>query len=224
MPMAAGASRKPLNPGCIGLTGDDLPSIGAAPAATRFDLRTWWPVDRRRLPFEMEIGCGKGTFLVQQVARTPGVNYLGIEWSRQYWRHAADRLRRHGFAQVRLLHADAGQFVQWYCPDGLFRQVHIYFPDPWPKARHHKRRLIQSPFLIELHRVLDADGHVRIVTDHDDYFAWVQQHLAPVADRFERLPFERPVSAGGGEIVGTNFERKYRREGRPFHALTLKKR
>ena len=64
---------------------------------------------------------------------------------------------------------------------------------------------------------------MRIVTDHDGYFAWIEQAVANAADVFERLPFERAMRASDEEIVGTNFERKYRREGRPFHALTLRK-
>jgi tRNA (guanine-N7-)-methyltransferase len=152
------------------------------------------------------------------------VNFLGIEYARQYWRHAADRLRRHGLTHVRMLYADAGEFVRWHVPDTCIRQVHIYFPDPWPKKRHHKRRLIQSPLLIELHRILVEGGFVRIVTDHDDYFAWIEAAAEAVSDRVERLPFERPISADADEVVGTNFERKYRHEGRPFHAMTLAKR
>ena len=66
--------------------------------------------------------------------------------------------------------------------------------------------------------------HVRIATDHSDYFAWIQEHAAMVADLFEPLAFESPTSAGEGELVGTNFERKYRREGRPFHGLILRSR
>ena len=109
-------------------------------------------------------------------------------------------------------------------PEASLRRVHIYFPDPWPKARHHKRRTVQAPFLRHLHRVLRAGGEVRLATDHDDYFQWMQDHAAQVADLFERQPFERPGSAEAGELVGTNFERKYRREGRAFYAMTLAKR
>jgi tRNA (guanine-N7-)-methyltransferase len=160
---------------------------------------------------------------VQEAERTPEVDYLGIEWARQFWAYAADRVRRHGLSNVKLLRADAAVFVRAYVPAAVFRQVHIYFPDPWPKKRHHKRRLIQAPFLRELHRVLQPQGQVRIATDHSEYFAWMNEHIALVGDLFAVLPFESPTSAGAGELVGTNFERKYRREGRPFHALRLRK-
>ncbi|MHB1156913.1 MAG: tRNA (guanosine(46)-N7)-methyltransferase TrmB [Phycisphaerales bacterium] len=216
---------KGLDVGDIGREIKDLPPLGETAETSRFDFRNWWPVELRDRPYELEIGSGKGTFLLQQAARhIPGgeVNYLGIEWAREFWRFAADRIRRHGLTNVRLLHADATEFVTWRCGDRVFRRVHIYFPDPWPKTRHHKRRSIQVPFLRQLHRVLTDDGLIRIVTDHDDYFTWIEQHAAQVADLFERQPFA-PGSVEEGEIVGTNFERKYRREGRPFHAMTLKK-
>ncbi len=212
-----------MDPTGIGLTGEDLPPLGDRPEQSRFDPRAWWPQDRRSLPLELEIGSGKGTFLVQQASQLPEVNYLGIEYAREYWRYAADRCRRRGLVNVRLLNNDAKVFVKWYLPDSLLRQVHIYFPDPWPKTRHHKRRLIDADFLRECHRVLQGDGVIRIVTDHDDYFAWIQQHISQVRGLYASLPFERPVAAAEGEVVGTNFERKYRREGRPFNAVALKK-
>ena len=210
--------------GEIGRDASALPGLGTDPAASRFDVRDWFPPDRRGHPLELEIGSGKGTFLVQQARAMPEVNYVGVEYAAAFWRHAADRCRRHGLQNVRALHADARTFVQWHCADAIFRQVHIYFPDPWPKKRHNKRRLIQESFLRELHRTLTPDAAVRIVTDHDDYFAWIEEHAGRVTDLFERGSFEKPLAAGEGEVVGSNFERKYRREGRPFHGLTLHRR
>ena len=216
-------SRNTYDPGHIGLVQDDLPAFEDTREDTRFDFTQWWPEDKRNNPFELEIGSGKGTFLVQQASQLKDVNYLGIEYAREYWLKAADRIRRHALENVRMLHTNAVTFVEWFVPDKSFRQVHIYFPDPWPKTRHNKRRLIQAPLLRQLHRILDDKGFIRLVTDHDDYFAWMNDHIDQVDTLFERAPFESPVSAGEGEVVGTNFERKYRREGRPFNAVILKK-
>lgn len=207
----------------FGRSQDDLPPLDHGP----IDLRSWFgfaadPSQQRQM--DLEIGSGKGTFLVQQAVEEPDIDFLGIEWAKGFWRHAADRARRHDIANVRLLWADATVFVRNYVADQTFRRVHIYFPDPWPKKRHHKRRSVQAPFLMELHRVLQDGGEVRLATDHHEYFDWMQDHANQVADHFERRPFERPDSAGEGELVGTNFERKYRREGRPFNAMILAKR
>src|SRR5690606_19504805 len=101
------------------------------------------------------------------------------------------------------------------------------------KAKHNRRRMIQDAFLEQAHRILVDGGELRVVTDHADYWAWMEEHFARWADtpenpddarRFTRLAFERPASAREGEIVGTNFERKYRVEGRPFNAGVLRKK
>jgi tRNA (guanine-N7-)-methyltransferase len=201
----------------IGYQDTDLPPTDQG----RFDPRSWFPEERRHLPIELEIGSGKGTFIVAQAQATPDVNYLGIEWARAYWLYAADRARRNNLQNVRMLRADAAAFVRTWNPDGIFRQIHIYFPDPWPKARHNKRRIIQAPFLGELHRILLPEGRVRIATDHEAYFQWMNEHIALVPHLFDKLPYESPAAAGEGELVGSNFERKYRREGRPFFSMIL---
>ena len=201
-----------------GLVRDDLPPFDAGV----WDPRTLFEHPER--PFELEIGSGKGTFLVQQSGLQPGTNFLGIEWAGEFFRYAADRVRRHAIANVRMLHEDATEIVSHRLPGVCCRVVHLYFSDPWPKARHHKRRVMQDASMRAFHRVLEPDGELRLVTDHDDLWSWYEAHAARHTDLFERHPFERPESAGEGEVVGTNFERKFRREGRPFHAMTLKKR
>lgn len=193
--------------------------------------RQWFPEPSRTL--ELEIGSGKGTFLLQQAAAMPDVNFLGIEIAREFFEYTADRVRRSGLTNIRVLNTDAAEFLRWRCPPSIFRVIHIYFPDPWPKRRHHRRRIVQDEFLTQCVRVLEPGGEVRLVTDHDDYWAWIEEHLArwcaPASNveptrPFLREDFERSATAGDGELVGTNFERKYRHEGRPFHAVVLRRR
>ena len=187
------------------------------------------PLDWKELfgndrPVEMEIGIGKGTFLTEQAKARPDVNFFGIEWAAWFWRYASDRLRRNGCsANARTVRAEAGYFVREFVPAGSLSVLHVYFPDPWPKARHHKRRLIQEPFMREIERVLaPAGGRLQIVTDHQGYF---EENIEPVvrASKLRVVDYNRPGSAGEGEFVGTNFERKYRREGRPFYAVAAVK-
>jgi tRNA (guanine-N7-)-methyltransferase len=170
-------------------------------------------------PVEIEIGMGKGTFLTEQAKARPDVNFLGIEWARWFWRYASDRLRRNGCTNARTVRAEASYFLTEFVPPASVAVLHIYFPDPWPKARHHKRRLIQPPFMPLVHRILVPGGRLQVVTDHRGYW---EENIEPVvraAEGFTVVDYNRPGSAGDGEFVGTNFERKYAREGRPFYAI-----
>jgi tRNA (guanine-N7-)-methyltransferase len=165
-------------------------------------------------PVEIEIGTGKGTFLTNQAKSRPEINFLGIEYAAWFWRYASDRLRRNACMNTRTVRAEAAFFFKEFVSDSSVDAIHIYFPDPWPKKRHHKRRLIQPPFLLEMHRVLKPAGRLQMVTDHAEYFEQMQQVLA--ASPLKRVDYIPPGSANEGEVVGTNFERKYREEGRPF--------
>ena len=165
-------------------------------------------------PIELEIGMGKGTFLTDQAKARPETNFFGLEYARFFWRYASDRLRRNNCTNVRTARAEAAYFVKELVADQSIQVVHIYFPDPWPKKRHHKRRLIQSPFLDQIHRILKPGGRLQIVTDHAEYFEQIQS-----AVRASKLT-EAPYAVAE---VGTNFERKYRREGRPFYAIAAQR-
>jgi tRNA (guanine-N7-)-methyltransferase len=174
-------------------------------------------------PVELEIGMGKGTFLTEQAKARPDVNFFGIEWARWFWRYASDRLRRNGCTNARTVRAEASFFLTEFVPPESLSVLHIYFPDPWPKARHHKRRLIQEKFMPVAHRALKPGGRIQVVTDHQGYW---EDNIEPViraAKGFEVVDYNRPGSANEGEFVGTNFERKYRREGRPFYAIAAVK-
>jgi tRNA (guanine-N7-)-methyltransferase len=168
-------------------------------------------------PVELEIGMGKGTFLTDQAKARPNVNFFGIEWANWFWRYASDRLRRNGCTNSRTIRAEAGFFLREFVPAESLSVVHIYFPDPWPKARHHKRRLIQPAFMPLVERVLIPGGRLQVVTDHLEYFQQIEPTVK--GSKLQIIDYNRPGSANEGEFVGTNFERKYRREGRPFHAI-----
>ncbi len=181
----------------------------------------WHEIFGNDHPVELEIGCGKGTFLLDQAVARPDVNFFGIEWARWYWRYASDRLRRHNCLNARMVRAEANFFLTEFLADASVSVLHIYFPDPWPKKRHNKRRLIQPKFMPLVLRILAPNGRLQVVTDHKDYFEQIE---ATVKDSpLKIVDYNRPGSAAEGEFVGTNFERKYRHEGRPFYALAALK-
>lgn len=169
-------------------------------------------------PVELEIGFGKGTFLVEQATARPETNFFGIEYANWFFRYGSDRLRRRSPDNARTVRAEATFFLREFVPDASISVLHIYFPDPWPKARHKRRRLVQESFIPLMLRILTAGGRVQIVTDHKEYF---EENMEPTmrASGLQIVDYNRPGSAGEGEFVGTNFERKYRREGRPFYAI-----
>jgi len=225
--MGKGLTRKhKLDVTGFGRDQDELPQVGSGPIDVRawFGFEPWAGAGPDTRTLEIELGSGKGTFLVQEAPHHLDTLFLGIEWASQFYRYAADRLRRLNLGNVRMLHADGVVFVRNFVADQSVSCFHWYFPDPWPKARHNKRRTFQEPFLRELYRVLTPGGHIRVATDHLDYWQWMQEHAAKVSDLYEIEPFEPPASAGEGELVGTNFERKYRIEGRAFNGMVLVKK
>jgi len=219
-------------PGVIGVSREELPALPDTvltdPEAGRIDPRAWFAEPAR--PLEIEIGSGKGTFILEQARARPGTNFLGIERAGEFYAYAADRVRRAGLTNVRMLHTDAVEFLRWRCPPSVVRVIHLYYSDPWPKRRHHKNRVVQDRFLAECARVLEAGGELRIVTDHEEYWAWMEEHFArwcgdgPGRPVFERREFEPPEWVGEGHVIGTNYERKTRAAGRPPNACVLIRR
>ncbi len=171
----------------------------------------------------IEIGTGKGTFLLNQAKNHPGDNFLGIEWARKYYRYAVDRIGRWGLTNVRIIRTDAAAFLADFVPDNSVDCFHVYFPDPWPKKRHHKRRFICPANLEQLIRCLRTDGQLRIATDHADYFEQIRGVLADRSEKLQEIEFAPTAGAETGEWVGTNFERKYLKDKRQIHTIAVRK-
>lgn len=171
----------------------------------------------------IEVGSGRGTFLVHQAKLSPDVNFLGIEWASRYYRYSVDRIGRWGLKNVRMLRADAAAFISEFIPDNSVDCFHIYFPDPWPKKKHHKRRFICDKNLEQMLRCLKKNGTARIATDHADYFEQIEKVLSAKSDCLQRVAFLPTAGACLGEWIGTNFERKYLKEKRPIYTTAVKK-
>lgn len=178
----------------------------------------------REAPVHIEIGSGKGTFIVNQAKADPGIDFLGIEWASKYYRHAVDRVGRWALSNVRLVRTDAAVFLAEHIGDQTVHCIHLYFPDPWPKKRHHKRRFVQQSNLEQVYRVLVPGGVFKMATDHADYFEQMQTVMNENSSRFERCEFLPTAGAKTGEWVGTNFERKYLKEARSVFTLAAAKK
>jgi len=177
----------------------------------------------RSAPVHIEVGAGKGTFLVNQAKALPGEDFLGIEWTSKYYRYAVDRIGRWGLTNVRIIRTDAVTFLNSCIPDDSVDCFHVYFPDPWPKKRHHKRRFISTSNLEHLIRCLKAGGQLRVATDHAEYFEQMERVIEARRDALERIEFPRPIGAEQGEVTGTNFERKYLKDQRAIYTLAARK-
>ena len=168
-------------------------------------------------PLELEVGTGKGAFLAEEASRRTGVNFIGLERASRFWRHASDRLRRRECSNARVVLVDAGYFLTEFVPDAALAAVHVHFPDPWPKKRHHKRRLIRPDLIREIERALIPGGRLQIVTDHQEYYARIEAVIR--SSSLAPSPYVRPSTAEGEELVGSNFERKYQRLGRNAYTV-----
>jgi len=161
---------------------------------------------------EIEIGCGKGAFLVEYARQHPQLNLLGIENQPRWVRWIEARLARAPQPNVRVLCADAALVTARFVRDSSVHAYHLYFPDPWWKRRHHKRRLVQSDLAAQLFRTLQAGGVLHLATDVAERFEEMRQDLsaAPfvVSAADAPTPPDRPL---------TSFERKYRAQGRALY-------
>ncbi len=175
----------------------------------RLDFRELFGNDHRVI---VEIGSGKGRFLIASAMERPDVNFIGIEKSLHYHRVIRERVAKRSLQNVRLINHDAFLVMRdMFVPESV-AEVHIYFPDPWPRKREQKRRIIRPDVLAEIKRVLIDDGSGIYVTDHRQYFEAAAPLIASVFRSETRVP-------GPGDPPRTNYEAKYRAEGRNIYEV-----
>ncbi|MGE9267369.1 MAG: tRNA (guanosine(46)-N7)-methyltransferase TrmB [Verrucomicrobiales bacterium] len=167
----------------------------------------------RPAPLEIDLGCGDGTFLIDLAREHPERNFLGIERLLGRVRKVSRKAERAGLHNVRVLRLESLYTVQWLLPPASVTRLHLLCPDPWPKARHHKRRLVQNPFLEAVHRALVPQGEFLFKTDHDEYFDWACEFLdaSPLFTReaWEDDSFFYPK---------TDFQRQWEAQGKRLQA------
>lgn len=166
-------------------------------------------------PIQLEIGSGKGLFLFRESLRAPAVSWLGVEWSREFASLAAERLARGKRTNARVINADARALLPRFA-DQQFAGIHVYFPDPWWKRKHRKRRLVNADFLDQAARLLPTGACLYLATDVEEYFYEMLKNLAAKSALFSRV--EDPISSEPTNDFDylTHFERKYRKAGRPI--------
>lgn len=174
---------------------------------------------------EIEVGPGKGAFLLAAAAARPDAFLLGIEASAGYAKFAAERLRDAGLANATLLVDNARLYLADRVPAGALDVVHVYYPDPWPKRRHRKRRFFVAETPDVLHRCLAPDGLALIATDNAAYAGQIVAIMGNSLQFVRDHATEQRLLAAppGHGFSPTNFERKYRQEGRILRRYAFRK-
>ena len=147
-------------------------------------------------PLEVDVGCGKGRFLVARASKNPETNFLGIDRLLTRLRKVDKKIGRAGISNVRLLRLEADYSLNFLLPPESVSVFYVFFPDPWPKRRHHRRRLLQGAFLNSVVKTLVPSGIIHIATDHLNYY-----------EEVHRLMTDSPAFAGIAPFEPTEDER-----------------
>lgn len=173
-------------------------------------------------PIEIEIGCGKGRFIVELADRFPKINFLGLDRAGKWMKKGESKRERRNLRNLKFIKCEAKEFLREYIASGSVDTFYIYFPDPWPKQRHRERRIFEAEFLHLLHEKLIASGVVDIATDDEEYF-----NAIAISIRTARIVWSCVEESVNQRIthaeVCTNYEAKYRNEGRNIYYLRLQK-
>ena len=162
----------------------------------------------RLAPIEVDIGCGDGAFLAGLAAQFPERNFLGLEKLAGRVRRACKKASRLRLPNVRVLRIESTYAIQYLLPAASVDVAHLLFPDPWPKKKHRRRRIVSVDFLALVHRLLAPNGRFRVATDQKDYFAATRELILPTAfietdpaaETFPLTTFEKHFLAEGAQI------------------------
>jgi tRNA (guanine-N7-)-methyltransferase len=157
-------------------------------------------------PVNIEIGIGNGEFIAHHALMTPNENWMGFEVFHKVFYKAVSRLRQQKSCNARVIQFDAELFVR-LIPDESIKQFYVNFPDPWPKARHNKRRLLKTWFLELMRDKLIPGGKITVATDHDDYAMEIAENFSAVDNLLSE--YGTPYSNDPGNYFKTKYFRKF---------------
>jgi tRNA (guanine-N7-)-methyltransferase len=177
----------------------------------------------RAAPLEVEMGSGKGLFITAAAAAHPEHNFLGVEIAKKYAAHCAGRLARRGLTNAAMVSGDGLRLFREFIPSNSVEAVHVYFPDPWWKARHKKRRVLNEPFVADVERVVRPGGTLHFWTDVQEYFETTLEMLARVSPLVGPLPVAEPPAEHDLDYR-THFERRTRKNEEPVYRAEFRKR
>jgi tRNA (guanine-N7-)-methyltransferase len=172
----------------------------------------------RGAPLHVDLGCGDGSFLCELAQRHPDKDFLGID--RLVGRVGKACRKASALENVRILNVESSYAVGYLLPERSVETFYLLFPDPWPKRRHHRRRIVTPDFLDSIHRALADDGFFRIATDQLDYFEQIQR----VGENHSGFAIvDVNASPARTDLPPTKFERRFSALGSPIYRLVLRK-
>jgi tRNA (guanine-N7-)-methyltransferase len=183
----------------------------------------WEDVFPQDQPIEIDVGCGRGLFMWNSSQKQPHKNFLGIEIDMKEGRRGALRLKKIEQPNARVWGGDVKLAFEKYVPAGTISAVHLYFPDPWWKSRHHKRRVFNEQFLAQVEQVLMPSGEFHLWTDVTEYWRNAATTVRGHA-RFEELPAPAENKPEHEMDYQTSYEKKKRRDGWPIYRGRWKKK
>ena len=163
-------------------------------------------------PIHIEIGSGRGEFLIKSAQQNPDINFIGIDLKEKRVKTIYRKLYNEKLKNVRIIKIFLNEETIKFLPPNSIDKIHLQYPDPWPKKRHFHRRIIQHNFIEIMHRMLMNNGIVDIATDHEDYAFWIVEHFAERKDftSIYKKGFTRESEIGH---IETYFEKKKKEEG-----------
>ena len=168
----------------------------------------------------LEIGFGEGDFLIDMAKRHPDRNFIGIEIKRKRFKKAVKRTEREGLQNIRLLQMDAKIAVEEVFYPNTFHEVYINFPDPWPKDRHKKHRIINPVFLETLANIMKPEAVLEVASDHEEYIFNILETFSETELFESKLPPPGYVYNLPNRPP-TKFEREFRAEGKDIYYLRV---
>ncbi|MGC6460110.1 MAG: tRNA (guanosine(46)-N7)-methyltransferase TrmB [Akkermansiaceae bacterium] len=165
-------------------------------------------------PLEVDLGCGDGRFILGMAEHFPERNFLAVERLLGRVRKVCRGAQKRDLENLKVLRLESLYTLEWLLPSECLDRVHLLCPDPWPKAKHHRRRLFQRPFLDAVVRVLKPGGELLFKTDHAEYFEWSEEHLE---DYPGLRQFDWPEDAFF--YPKTDFQLQWEAEGKFLHRL-----
>jgi tRNA (guanine-N7-)-methyltransferase len=183
----------------------------------------WHDIFGNDHPVEVEIGPGKGAFLLAQAQNSSERNFFAVEICRRRATRLAYLIERDGYTNVRAIHADMRCLIRTSLWPGEVSAYHLYFPDPWWKRRHHERRLFHQDFAATLAQTLIPGGKIFLASDVQEYFVKIVQQFSTVVE-LQQFPWERNHINKRGKPILTDFERKFRDLGQPIYYAGFEKK